>query len=76
MLDRVLGPRCDVASPMILHGKPGGSPTSWIEPRPTMRTTSRWRAFLACRLITLDARLRRGTTRLGFVIGPTELDST
>ena len=28
---------------------------------------------LGCRLITLDARLRRGTARLGFVIGPTEL---
>jgi predicted nucleic acid-binding protein len=29
--------------------------------------------ILGCRLVTLDARLRRGTTRLGFVIGPTEL---
>lgn len=28
---------------------------------------------LGCRLVTLDARLRRGTARLGFVIGPTEL---
>lgn len=28
---------------------------------------------LDCRLVTLDARLRRGTERLGFVIGPTEL---
>ncbi len=26
-----------------------------------------------CRLVTLDARLRRATARLGFVIGPTEL---
>jgi predicted nucleic acid-binding protein len=26
-----------------------------------------------CRLVTLDARLRRGTSRLGFVVGPTEL---
>jgi predicted nucleic acid-binding protein len=26
-----------------------------------------------CRLVTLDARLRRGTRRLGFVVGPTEL---
>lgn len=29
--------------------------------------------LLGCRLVTLDARLRRGTDRLGFVIGPTEL---
>ena len=29
--------------------------------------------ILDCRLVTLDARLRRGTARLGFVIGPTEL---
>jgi predicted nucleic acid-binding protein len=26
-----------------------------------------------CRLVTLDARLRRGAHRLGFVVGPTEL---
>lgn len=30
--------------------------------------------ILDCRLITLDARMRRGTTRLGFVVGPTELE--
>lgn len=30
--------------------------------------------MLNCRLITLDGRLRRGTARLGFVIGPTELE--
>jgi predicted nucleic acid-binding protein len=30
--------------------------------------------LLGCRLVTLDARMRRGTARLGFVIGPTELD--
>jgi predicted nucleic acid-binding protein len=29
--------------------------------------------ILDCRLVTLDARLRRGTARLGFVVGPTEL---
>jgi len=29
--------------------------------------------LLDCRLVTLDARLRRGTARLGFVVGPTEL---
>lgn len=29
--------------------------------------------LLGCRLMTLDARLRRGTDRLGFVIGPDEL---
>jgi predicted nucleic acid-binding protein len=29
--------------------------------------------ILSCRLVTLDARLRRGTARLGLVIGPTEL---
>ena len=29
--------------------------------------------LLHCRLVTLDARLRRGTDRLGFVIGPSEL---
>ena len=29
--------------------------------------------LLACRLVTLDARMRRGTARLGFVVGPTEL---
>ena len=28
---------------------------------------------LGRRLVTLDARLRRGTARFGFVIGPTEL---
>jgi predicted nucleic acid-binding protein len=27
----------------------------------------------ACRLVTLDARLRRGTARLGLVVGPVEL---
>ncbi|MEA2234260.1 MAG: hypothetical protein QOD83_4076 [Solirubrobacteraceae bacterium] len=29
--------------------------------------------ILDCRLVTLDARLRRGTARLGVVICPTEL---
>jgi predicted nucleic acid-binding protein len=29
--------------------------------------------ILGCRLVTLDARLRRGADRLGFVITPTEL---
>lgn len=29
--------------------------------------------LLDCRLVTLDARLRRGTARPGFVVGPTEL---
>jgi predicted nucleic acid-binding protein len=28
---------------------------------------------LGSQLVTLDARLRRGTDRLGFVVGPTEL---
>lgn len=30
--------------------------------------------LLDCRLVTLDASMRRGTARLGFVVGPTELD--
>jgi predicted nucleic acid-binding protein len=30
-------------------------------------------ALLECRLVTVDARLRRGADRLGFVVGPTEL---
>jgi predicted nucleic acid-binding protein len=30
-------------------------------------------SLLGCRLVTLDARLRRGADRLGFVVGPTEL---
>jgi predicted nucleic acid-binding protein len=30
-------------------------------------------SLLHCRLVTLDARLRRGADRLGFVVGPTEL---
>jgi len=29
--------------------------------------------ILNCRLVTLDARLRRGADRLGFVVTPTEL---
>jgi predicted nucleic acid-binding protein len=29
--------------------------------------------LLDCRLVTLDARLRRGTDRLGFVVTPAEL---
>jgi predicted nucleic acid-binding protein len=29
--------------------------------------------ILACRLVTLDGRLRRGTARLGFVVTPREL---
>ena len=29
--------------------------------------------IMRCRLVTVDARLRRGTARLGFVVGPTEL---
>lgn len=29
--------------------------------------------LLDCRLVTLDARLHRGTARLGFVVGPHEL---
>lgn len=29
--------------------------------------------LLGCRLVTLDARLRRGPGRLGFVVSPTEL---
>lgn len=29
--------------------------------------------LLDCRLLTLDGRLRRGTARLGFVIGPGEV---
>jgi predicted nucleic acid-binding protein len=30
-------------------------------------------SLLGCRLVTVDARLRRGADRLGFVRGPTEL---
>lgn len=30
--------------------------------------------LLDCQLVTLDARMQRGTARLGFVVGPTELD--
>lgn len=30
-------------------------------------------SLLGCRLLTVDARLRRGADRLGFVVGPTEL---
>ncbi len=30
-------------------------------------------SLLGCRLVTLDARLRRGADRLGFVVGPPEL---
>jgi len=30
-------------------------------------------SLLGCRLVTVDARLRRGAGRLGFVVGPTEL---
>ena len=30
-------------------------------------------ALLGCRLVTLDARLRRATERLGFVVAPGEL---
>jgi predicted nucleic acid-binding protein len=30
-------------------------------------------SLLGCRLVTVDGRLRRGTDRLGFVVGPTEL---
>jgi predicted nucleic acid-binding protein len=29
--------------------------------------------LLKCRLVTLDARLRRGAARLGYVVGPDEL---
>ena len=29
--------------------------------------------ILACQLVTLDGRLRRGTERLGFVVGPAEI---
>ena len=30
-------------------------------------------SLLGCRLLTVDGRLRRGTARLGFVVGPLEL---
>ncbi len=30
-------------------------------------------SLLGCRLVTVDARLRRGADRLGFVVAPTEL---
>ena len=30
-------------------------------------------SLLGCRLLTVDARLRRATSRLGYVIGPSEL---
>ena len=30
-------------------------------------------SLLDCRLVTLDARLRRATDHLGFVVSPTEL---
>jgi predicted nucleic acid-binding protein len=29
--------------------------------------------LLDCRLLTIDGRLRRGTARLGFVVGPAEI---
>ncbi len=29
--------------------------------------------LLGCKLVTLDARMRRGTSRLGFVVRPLEL---
>jgi predicted nucleic acid-binding protein len=31
-------------------------------------------SLLGCKLVTLDARMRRGTARLGLVVGPLELD--
>ena len=31
--------------------------------------------LLRCRLVTLDMRLRRGTERLGYVVGPAEIAS-
>jgi predicted nucleic acid-binding protein len=30
-------------------------------------------SLLDCRVVTVDARLRRGADRLGFVVGPTEI---
>lgn len=30
-------------------------------------------SLLDCRVVTVDARLRRGAGRLGFVVGPTEI---
>lgn len=30
-------------------------------------------SILGCRLVTLDARMRRGAARLGFVVAPSEL---
>lgn len=30
-------------------------------------------SLLHCRVVTVDARLRRGAGRLGFVVGPTEI---
>jgi predicted nucleic acid-binding protein len=30
-------------------------------------------SLLGCRMVTVDARLRKGADRLGFVVGPTEL---
>jgi hypothetical protein len=38
-------------------------PLMWIEAQSVLHA-----------IVTLDRRLRRGTERLGFVIGPTELD--
>jgi predicted nucleic acid-binding protein len=74
MLDRVL------AAPVRRHEPDGLAREAWkvAEELGWAKTYDANYVALArllkCRLVTLDARMRRGTARLGFVIGPTELD--
>jgi predicted nucleic acid-binding protein len=74
MLDRVL------AAPVRRHEPDGLAREAWkvAEELGWAKTYDANYVALArllkCRLVTLDARMRRGTARLGFVIGPTEMD--
>src|SRR6266542_5853554 len=67
------------SAPITLHAEPGLWPAAWdlADRLGWAKTYDAEFVALAqlfgCRLVTLDARLRRGAARLGFVIGPDEL---
>ena len=67
------------AAPIQLHAPPGLGRAAWdLADRLGWAKTYdaefvALAQLLGCRLVTLDARLRRGAARLGFVIGPDEL---
>lgn len=65
--------RCESSNPTDSMRKPGRSPTTSGGRRRMNAEYVALAKLSQCRLVTLDARLRRGAARLGFVVAPADL---